>query len=281
MPLVPPTQELCRLQTAPDLQRLGLRYHSSGKAITCSGSRAPGSGCLSFPGLATCSMMLPRIATAPGRPRDHEGELTVQCAALPTFLEVVFHVLHPIVSTKRPSASPASGGKGRRRVVTSVRSRPGDTGGSERGCGRRGGAGAVSAFSTCEDVDPQCRSASCAVAVRLGHVTLTTALTRQPHSLNLRQLPRPKADSRHFAPGTEEPSAVSPTSEPATTTPNDTSDQMDFAGVQRTCHPDATEPRGRSPGRGTCEATEQALRRLGLKSYPALLSITVQHGSCG
>lgn len=128
MPLVPPTQELCRLQTAPDLQRLGSRYHSSGKAITCSGSRAPGSGCLSFPGLATCSMMLPRIATAPGRPRDHEGELTVQRAALPTFPEVVFHVLHPIVSTKRPSASPASGGKGRRRVVTSVRSRPGDAG---------------------------------------------------------------------------------------------------------------------------------------------------------
>lgn len=154
-------------------------------------------------------------------------------------------------------------------------------GGSERGCGRRGRAGAVSAFSTCEDVDLQCRSASCAVAVRLGHVTLTTALTRQPHSLNLRQLPRPKADSRHFAPGTEEPGAVSPTSEPATTTPNDTSDQMDFAGVQRTCHPDATEPRGHSPGRGTCEATEQALGRLGLKSYPALLSITVQHGSCG
>lgn len=128
MPLVPPTQELCRLQTAPDLQRLGLRYHSSGKAITCSGSRAPGSGCLSLPGLATCSMMLPRIATAPGRPRDQEGELTVQRATLPTFLEVVFHVLHPIVSTKRPSASPASGGKGRRRVVTSVRSRPGTRG---------------------------------------------------------------------------------------------------------------------------------------------------------
>lgn len=52
----------------------------------------------------------------------------VQCATLPTFPEVVFHVLHPIVSTKRPSASPASGGKGRRRVVTSVRSRPGDAG---------------------------------------------------------------------------------------------------------------------------------------------------------